>query len=108
MGEAYLRFAREEPGYYGAMFAGMAALAPRPAGGDSAFAVLQGAIDRLAERPNRTAADSARVLAFQIWAFAHGLATLSRNGLIPADDPALRPEALLRDGVAAWLGAARH
>jgi Tetracyclin repressor-like, C-terminal domain len=44
-----------------------------------------------------------RVLAYQVWAMSHGIATLSATGHIPRAEAAVRPETLLRDGVAALL-----
>jgi AcrR family transcriptional regulator len=97
MGEAYLAFAREEPGYYAAMFSGTHK--PPPAG-DPAFGGLIAAIARVSE--SKGTAGDPRELAYQVWALSHGLATLSAAGQIPLDR-ALKPETLLRNGVLALM-----
>jgi AcrR family transcriptional regulator len=110
MGEAYLAFAREEPGYYGAMFAGGGVgRAPLP-GGSPTFGGLEKVIARIVAARGDGGAPSGpdpRVLAYQVWAMSHGIAMLSAAGHIP-DEGTVRPDALLRTGVAALLaGSAR-
>lgn len=101
MGEAYLAFAREEPGFYAAMFAPGGREAPPARGGGHAFAALEQA---LAAVTPRGAAGDARIRALQVWALSHGIATLAAGCLLPSGGAALRPQALLRSGVAALLG----
>jgi AcrR family transcriptional regulator len=105
MGEAYLAFAREEPGYYGAMFTSGGARAPA-ARGSSTFGELEDVIARIVggqgQRGQPAGADP-RALAYQVWAMSHGIATLSAAGHIPREEARVRPEALLRTGVAALL-----
>jgi AcrR family transcriptional regulator len=105
MGEAYLKFARDEPGYYAAMFAagGPAATGqrPRPKG---TFGALQAAITQIAAPAGQDV--DARSLAYQAWALSHGLATLSAAGLLPSRDARLKPAVLLRDGVGALIRGA--
>lgn len=102
MGEAYLAFTREEPGYYGAMFAGIGA-SRVPASGETGFGPLKLAIrDVIGSAGGKTTTD-ARAMAYQVWALSHGLATLAAAGHIPQDSAALKPETLLRNGVAALL-----
>lgn len=107
MGEAYLAFAREEPGYYGAMFArgGSQPAPPSRKAGAPAFAVLENAIAQVAARglPAGTSNLDARRLAYQVWAMAHGVATLSAGGLLPPGEAALTPERLLQDAVPALI-----
>jgi AcrR family transcriptional regulator len=102
MGRAYLAFAREEPGYYSAMFAWRD---PTPPPGDQApdgpFAALVGAIARLlpeGENPGR-----ARLLALEVWAISHGLAGLERAGMPPSGSGAPPPEKVLEDAVGRLL-----
>ena len=107
MGEAYLAFAREEPGFYSAMFAHRGVKRERHHNaGEGAF---EHAIARVAAakqpRAGRIGLDP-RVLAYQVWALSHGIATLSAGGLLPSNNPALRPENLLRAGVAALIDGA--
>jgi AcrR family transcriptional regulator len=106
MGEAYLGFAREEPGYYGAMFASGGARSRAPPRGDTTFGGLERAIARVlpphANGDPRAGADP-RVLAYQVWALSHGIAMLSAAGQIAGKEAALQPEVLLRTGVGALL-----
>jgi Tetracyclin repressor-like, C-terminal domain len=110
MGAAYLAFAREEPGYYGAMFAGGGGRSPSP-GGSTTFGGLEKVIARIVAAQGDGAGPSGpdpRVLAYQVWAMSHGIAMLSAAGHIPDGEAAVRPDALLRNGVAALLaGSAR-
>jgi AcrR family transcriptional regulator len=99
MGEAYLAFAREEPGYYSAMFA-VAPRAGRRPRKNASFAALESAIAQVAGGKQR----DARSLAYQVWALSHGLATLAAAGQLPAA-ATLRPGALLRQGVGALIEA---
>jgi AcrR family transcriptional regulator len=104
MGEAYLAFAREEPGYYSAMFAAVptAALKRHPRKG-SAFAALENAVAQVTSGRGKKL--DARLIAYQVWALSHGLATLAAAGQLPAGDARLKPAALLREGVGALVAA---
>jgi AcrR family transcriptional regulator len=105
MGEAYLKFARDEPGYYAAMFAaGSPAPRRRASPPKHTFGALQAAITQIAA-PAGEGVD-ARSLACQVWALSHGLATLSSAGLLPSRAARLKPAALLRDGVGALIRGA--
>ncbi len=98
MGPAYLRFAREEPGFYGAMF-GWRHAAPAPEGGapDHAFDVLVAALSRTL--PDGPSGNAARLLALEVWALSHGIAELERVGMPPPGSGAPPPEAVLGDAV---------
>ena len=105
MGEAYLAFAREEPGLYSAMFANAAALdEPGPgAAADRALAVLRsGAAAVLGEAP-RPGADP-QALAFQIWSLSHGVATLMLSGHLSIE-AGCDPMAVLSQGVHSMVAA---
>ncbi|MGX9963777.1 TetR/AcrR family transcriptional regulator [Roseomonas sp. F4] len=95
MGRSYLAFAREEPGYYGAMFDWRAA-SPAVPGSEASFGTLVTALARMLPQGM-----DARSLAVQVWAMSHGVAGLERAGMLPADPP---PEAVLEAGVARLLG----
>ena len=99
MGNAYLAFAREEPGYYGAMFMpGPATTAPA---GSNADVVTFGALEAAVGRINGAGAGEGgeqRRLAFLVWALSHGIATLWAAGFPPSEEGAT-PEDLLRSGV---------
>jgi len=102
MGSAYLGFAREEPGYYGAMFAWRDPTAPEGAEPpDSPFAALVAAIARLLPEGRDRA--EARMLALEVWALSHGLAGLERAGMPPPASGAPLPEAVLADAVGRLL-----
>jgi AcrR family transcriptional regulator len=102
MGHAYLAFAREEPGYYGVMFAWRDPNAP-PSGSDpdGPFAALVGAIARVLPTGDDPAL--ARLLALEVWAISHGLAGLERAGMPPPGSGAPPPEAVLEDAVSRLL-----
>ena len=111
MGEAYLAFAREEPGAYAAMF-----VAPHgPAGGTPSEPPPEAtaAFDTLVEglrpfrRPEDGSEEKLQVLATQIWALSHGVATLAGAGRLGAHcgTDALT---MLIDGTQALLRASRE
>ncbi|MGG5819258.1 TetR/AcrR family transcriptional regulator [Falsiroseomonas sp. HW251] len=104
MGRAYLAFAREEPGYYSAMFAWRDPTPPEGAGEqtqDGPFAALVGAIARVLPEGDNPA--RARLLALEVWALSHGLAGLERAGMPPAGSGAPPPEQVLEDAVGRLL-----
>lgn len=86
-GLAYLAFARAHPSLFRLMFAGEVAHAtPKPAD-PSAFVVLAGRVASI--RPDDVAAAT-----LACWSMVHGLATLSLDGRLAANEPALEREAL--------------
>ncbi|WP_270936330.1 TetR/AcrR family transcriptional regulator [Falsiroseomonas oryzae] len=102
MGRAYLAFAREEPGYYGAMFSWRDPSAPaRAEPDDSAFGALVGAIARVL--PEGSDRNKVRLLALEVWALSHGLAGLERAGMPPPASGAPPHEAVLTDAVGRLL-----
>jgi AcrR family transcriptional regulator len=104
MGLAYLAFAREEPGFYGAMFLSASGrdAAPRPDGG--AFGLLvEGVRQTLGRAPG--AADPVAV-AMQVWVAAHGVASLAATGKWPVSLGAPPPEQVLSGAASAIIAAA--
>jgi AcrR family transcriptional regulator len=101
MGRAYLAFAREERGYYGAMFEWRD---PRPPddGHEGPFATLVAAVTRMLPAGADTGA--ARLLALEVWAISHGIAGLERAGMLAASARTPAPETVLVDAVARLLG----
>ena len=102
MGPAYLAFAREEPGYYAAMFA----FQPPP-GAETGVPGQREPFEGLARAvagvlPAGLA--EPRLVALQIWALSHGVAMLERVGMPPPGSGAPPPERILNSGVAALLG----
>jgi len=106
MGVAYLVFARQEPGFYGAMFeTRKSAGADRPAGG-SAFDVLVRAV-RAVMQPGTCDEESVRTIALQVWALSHGVATLARTGDLPRGGGLPDAENLLDSAVTALIAGHR-
>ena len=101
LGSAYLAFAREEPGFYGAMF-----LAAKSAGptGNASFGLLADAV-RQAVGGSEAAPGAAEATAMQIWALAHGVAVLQATCQWPTTAGAPDPETVLRTGTAAIIAA---
>lgn len=107
MGEAYLAFARSEPGLYGAMFSNVRTLNAPEAGAAAtqALDLLRRAAGALLHHFGAEGAD-ARALAFDLWAASHGVAMLALAGhLDPAFDGA-DPSAILARSVTAVVAAA--
>ena len=97
MGPAYLAFAREEPGYYAAMFAFQPRSGePREAGKGSPFEALTGAI--AAAAAGGVAGANPRLVAMQVWALSHGVAMLERAGMPSPSSGAPPAEAVLERG----------
>jgi AcrR family transcriptional regulator len=101
MGPAYLGFAREQPGYYAAMFGF------RPADAASAAGPSQGGpfdvLARVVAAVLPPDGADPRLVALQVWALSHGVAMLERAGLPPPGSGAPPPEAVLASGVESLL-----
>jgi hypothetical protein len=98
MGSAYLAFAQEEPGLYAAMFGNVQTLA-----GAGPGAAADAALDSLRRASVAilgsygAPASAARDLAFQIWAYSHGVAMLAVSGHLAASK-GCDPAAILQQG----------
>jgi AcrR family transcriptional regulator len=110
MGDAYLSFARFEPGYYAAMFAPGLRLEDTPdqVEAPDAFALLGAALNRLIVEMKGLPADEADArfryhLALKVWGLSHGIAQLAASGILEDTAPGIDPRSLLRDGVAALI-----
>ena len=90
LGHAYLAFAREEPGYYLALFRPGAPPAPAL---NPATSPMGAALAALGVGPAQGSG-----IALQIWALSHGLASLERSGQLP-----LPAEEMINTGVARLL-----
>jgi AcrR family transcriptional regulator len=115
MGEAYLAFAEEEPGFYAAMFAprGVEEAPPgpwgpppgkedeRPAG---AFNLLVNAL--MMTFPEGFDGVDPRFIALEVWALSHGIATLAASGQLPKGPGIPDKHELLRAGVLALVHGA--
>ena len=110
MGEAYLAFAEEEPGYYAAIFETRGAQAPSEAGPrPSPFDLLVEALQ--ATFPDGFGGIAPRFIALEVWALSHGLATLAAAGHLPKGPGIPDKYELLRAGVLALVhgaGAAKR
>jgi len=102
MGPAYLAFAREQPGYYAAMFAFRPSRSGEPPDPvrQEPPAVLAQAIAAVLP----PGGPDPRLVALQVWALSHGVAMLERAGLPPPGSGAPPAERVLDSGVAALLG----
>src|SRR3982075_2389558 len=84
VGKAYLKFAREEPAFYSAMFESGLAIDVNPAlqaAGERAFAVIRAAAERLAAlAPPGTPRPPAPMIAVPIWSMSQGVASLFARG----------------------------
>jgi AcrR family transcriptional regulator len=103
MGASYLAFARENPGAYTAMFSGPLAEGDKALddAGSEAFGALMNGIRRALEHRLPPGTD-AFALAGQIWAMAHGVATLEASGRL-GGVLGSSADVLLRNGVSALI-----
>jgi AcrR family transcriptional regulator len=104
MGEAYLAFAHDEPGYYAAMF-GDARILYEPAAMAASMAALDALRSAAAAVLGHTGASDSdgRRLGAQIWALAHGVASLANSGHFIEPGPDSDPRAILGVSVAALI-----
>ncbi len=107
MGEAYLTFAQEEPGYYAAIFEARPA-GPggrcEPARDTNAFDLLVDALKTTF--PHGFGGVEPRFLALEVWALSHGIATLSAAGRLPGGAGSPTKYELLRAGIVALVHGA--
>jgi AcrR family transcriptional regulator len=83
LGHAYLRFAREEPAFFAAMFDSGLAQADYPElreAGDRAFAILREACETVVKTLPEGARPPAMMMALHIWSLSHGIASLFARG----------------------------
>ncbi|MEA2881318.1 MAG: hypothetical protein QOH32_537 [Bradyrhizobium sp.] len=84
VGKAYLKFARQEPAFYSAMFESGLSIDINPAlqaAGERAFGVIRAAAERLAAlAPPGVARPPALMMALHIWSMSHGIASLFARG----------------------------
>jgi AcrR family transcriptional regulator len=109
MGTAYLAFARDEPGLYGAMFGNVGALAA-PASGAAATKALEGLRQATSAvlRMSGGSEAAARKLAFEIWSLSHGIAMLVISGHLDPTRDKCDPAALLETATLSLVEGARH
>jgi AcrR family transcriptional regulator len=108
MGEVYLAFAEQEPGFYAAMFA------PQSNEAGSEKSPPQGnAFDFLVKALSDTFPDGftsvdVRFIAIEVWALSHGIAMLAAAGQLPKGPGLPDKYELLRAGVLALVHGARR
>jgi AcrR family transcriptional regulator len=108
VGKAYLRFARNEPAYYSAMFE--AGIPPEASpelreASERAFAVLRGATERLVATMPAQQRPPVLMMALHIWAMSHGIASLFGRGDAARRALPMSPEDLLEAAVLIYLRA---
>jgi hypothetical protein len=106
VGRTYLRFAREQPAYYSAMFE--SGLPPdRDAelreAGDRAFAVLRRASEAVCQILPAESRPPALMMSLHAWAMAHGIASLFGRGDAARRKLPMTPEELLEAEILIYL-----
>ena len=107
MGDAYLGFARAEPGLYSAMFGSIQTLAaPEP--GTAATRALETlrTAARITLEDSAPGASDGRELAFRLWSYSHGVAMLTLAGHLDPSFEGGDPSIVLQQGSAALIDAA--
>ncbi|WP_424932829.1 TetR/AcrR family transcriptional regulator [Amaricoccus macauensis] len=105
MGQSYLDFARENPGYYMAMFESGVSIAGNPDLArecDRALGILRDAAARLSEHLPPEKRPPAGMIANHIWAMSHGVVELFTRGAPGARAPYSADE-MLESGTAIYL-----
>jgi AcrR family transcriptional regulator len=107
VGKAYLRFAREEPALYAAMFESGLPVDSNPtlqAASERAFAIIRAAAERLAAlAPPGVPRPPAMMMALHIWSMSHGVASLFGRGDAARRKLPMSPEELLEAEVLIYL-----
>ncbi len=104
-GRAYLDFARQNPGYYIAMFESGVAISGNPdlaKAADRALGVLRRAAERLAAHMPADRRPPAGMVANHIWALSHGVVELFARGR-PGSRAPYSAEEMLESGTAIYL-----
>ena len=106
LGKAYLRFAREEPAYYSAMFETGLSLESSPelrAAGERTFAVLRAATEQLVTAMPAQNRPPVLMMALHVWAIAHGIASLFGRSDGAQRAAPIAPEELLEAAMLIYL-----
>lgn len=105
MGQAYLDFAGERPGFYMAMFESGISIAGKSelsVASDRAQGVLLRAADALASRMPQDRRPPSRMVANHVWALSHGVVELFSRGK-PGGRSSVEPSEMLESGVIIYL-----
>jgi AcrR family transcriptional regulator len=111
LGQAYLAFARTEPGYYAAMFEARLQLADTPElakASEAAFTVLRDAAEIVVAGFPAAGRPPAMMVALHVWALSHGVASLFGPGSPTSRVVPMSPEDLLEAGVLVYLDGLGH
>ena len=106
LGRAYLRFAREEPANYAAMFESGLSSGDFPdlkTAADRAFAVLRRACELLCQSLPPSERPPVELMSLHIWALSHGIATLFAEGKPTRGKVPMTPEEILESGALIYL-----
>ena len=106
LGKAYLRFAREEPAYYSAMFETGLSLELSPqlrTASERTFAVLRVATEQLVAAMPAHNRPPVLMMALHVWAIAHGIASLFGRGDGAQRAAPIAPEELLEAAMLIYL-----
>ena len=106
LGKAYLRFARNEPAYYSAMFETGLSLESSPqlrTAGERTFAVLRAATEQLVAAMPAHNRPPVLMMALHVWAIAHGIASLFGRGDGAQRAAPIAPEELLEAAMLIYL-----
>jgi AcrR family transcriptional regulator len=106
LGKAYLRFAREEPAYYSAMFETGLSLESSPelrAASERTFAVVRAATEQLVAAMPAHNRPPVLMMALHVWAIAHGIASLFGRGDGAQRAAPIAPEELLEAAMLIYL-----
>jgi AcrR family transcriptional regulator len=106
VGKAYLRFAKDEPAYYSAMFeSGIPPDASEELreAADRAFGVLRQAAEAVSNAMPREGRPPAAMVGLHAWALAHGIASLFGRGDAARRKLPMAPEDLLEAGMLVYF-----
>lgn len=106
LGRSYLKFAREEPAYYSAMFEVGVSIDSDPAlrqAADDAFAVLRRASEHLSALLPPKKRPPAAMMSLHVWAMSHGIASLFTRADAGRRKLPMSPEELLEAGILVYL-----
>ncbi|MFN3746247.1 MAG: TetR/AcrR family transcriptional regulator [Hyphomicrobiaceae bacterium] len=106
VGKAYLRFAREEPAYYAAMFESGVAIGDDPAlraAADAAFAAVRTAVEAVVATLPAASRPPVLMMTLHIWSQAHGIASLFGRADRARRPIPMSPEDLLEAAVLIYL-----
>lgn len=105
MGQAYLDFARDRPGYYMAMFESGISITGNPdlaQASERAQGILVKSAEALASRLPDHQRPPSRMVANHIWAMSHGVVELFSRGK-PGGRTSVEPAEMLESGVIIYL-----